>query len=133
MTSREEQVVQAIDHYREHGRPPEGFLAEGFELHQAETITGTAGLFKGQGALRAALEELAVGFEGLNFELARVEEQPDGRVAVGVRVTGRGRSSGIDASNTVSWLWSFEGAQATRLQVFEDPEGAFNAGSEPGS
>jgi ketosteroid isomerase-like protein len=118
-------VREAFDHFRSHGSPPDGLLANDFELHQADSIMGTAGVFKGKNAWEEALGELGQSFDELTYGLDRIEQRPDGRVAAAVRVTGRGRSSDIDVENTISWLLTLEGRQISELRVFEDPDEAF--------
>ena len=126
MAERAAQVLWALDFLRNYGRPPADFLAEDFEVRQADTATGAAGLFVGPDALRAALSELAAGFEGLALDTEEVVEKPDGTVAVVVHLSGRDRCNGLEVHNTIGWLWTFEGDTAMRLQVFEDPEGALS-------
>jgi ketosteroid isomerase-like protein len=120
-------VLWALDYLRNYGRTPADFLAEGFEVHRTGPTGETDGVFAGNDALRAVLSELAADFDGLALETDEPEEQSDGTVAMVVYLVGHDRESGTEVERAISWLWTFEGEAATKLQVFEDPDGALGA------
>lgn len=105
----------------------EGFLAPDFELHQADSIIDTAGVFHGQTAPENALRELGQAFAELKFEAERFVEAPDGRIVVLVHARGRGRGSGVKIDNHIAWIWTFRGDQAVRLEIYEDQTDALEA------
>src|SRR4051794_34205609 len=111
----------------ESGETDAGFLAPDFELHQASSIVGSAGLFHGQTALRDSLRELRESFDDLTFEPETFMEAPGGEVVVLVRARGRGRSSGMETRNRIGWVWTFRDDKAVRLVVYEDPAEALDA------
>ena len=116
-----------LDAFMRSGETDVGFLAADFELHQASSIVDTAGVFRGPGALGAALLELRESFDDLSFEAERFIHAPGGEVVVLVHVRGRGRGSGLEIDNRVAWVWTFRGDQAVRLVVYEEPANALEA------
>lgn len=127
MEDRIDRLRRAFDAFNTTGAPDTAFLAPDFEMRQASSIVDTAGVFTGPTALRDSLQELQESFDGLRFEAERLVEAPTDEIVVIVRVTGRGRGSGMEVDNRIGWVMSFRGEQATRLVVYEEPREALKA------
>ena len=58
----------------------------------------------------------------------------DHHVVVVLRMSGRGRGSGVPVEETIAHLWTLRDGKAVELQVYSDPEDALRdarAGREP--
>jgi ketosteroid isomerase-like protein len=115
-----DRLREAIEAFGRGEETDRDLLAPDFELHQASSIIDTAGVFRGPGALRESLSEIRESFDDLTFAPERILESPGGEVVVLVHVTGRGHGSGLEIDNHIAWVWSFRGAQAVRMTVYEE-------------
>jgi ketosteroid isomerase-like protein len=132
MADRAARVLWALDFFRNYGRLPGGFLADDFEVHHhAKSPAGAVEVFAGSDALRAALSEIAAAFDQVALEPDEPVEEPDGTVELEVSMLGRERDSGIDVEKRYSWLWTFEGEAAVRLQVVENSDDSGGGGGSP--
>ena len=80
--------------------------------------------YHGIAGVRAALESSDESFE--EFDL-----QPTGMIGVGSRhvvvvlkMSGRGRGSGVPVEETIAHLWTVRDGKAFEMQVYSDPEDA---------
>ncbi|MGH2981019.1 MAG: nuclear transport factor 2 family protein [Solirubrobacterales bacterium] len=55
-----------------------------------------------------------------HFEIAQISELEDGRVALFADYRARGRTSGVEVSGTVAWLYSFRDGKIVRLEGSTD-------------
>ena len=119
-----ERLRAALERFERTGETPSDFLAPDFELHQANSIVDTAGVFRGAEAFRDSLAELTESFESLSFTPERVLEAPGNEIVVLVHVQGRGRGSGLEIDNHIAWVWTFRDERAVRMVVYEEPDEA---------
>src|SRR3954466_15300119 len=102
-------------------------LAPNFELHQASSIIDPAGVFHGPGAILDVVAELEEAFENFRAEAEQLIEAPGGEIVVLVRASGRGRGSGAERDNHFAHVWTFRGAKAVRMVVYEEQAEALEA------
>jgi ketosteroid isomerase-like protein len=85
-----------------------------------------AGTLRGRDSLRTLLEGYLDSFEDYRAEPDRFLEADD-RVVAFLRITGRGRGSGLDFEDRPAHLWTIRDGKAIRLEVFPRGEGALEA------
>jgi ketosteroid isomerase-like protein len=111
------------------GGPPAAlaspYLDPEIEVIESEAIPDSD-TYQGKLGLKELLESLADTFEGLRFDPEEFVDVGD-RVLVLVRMTGRGKGSGIEIDELISHLWTDGGGRAIRLQAFNDWQQALTA------
>ena len=78
-----------------------------------------AGTLEGIEGFRSFLSRYLDSFESLRFDPERIVEA-DGRIVVFVRMSGQGRSSGLDVSASPGHVWAVEAGKLARFEVFAD-------------
>ena len=102
-------------------------LAHDFELHQASSIIDSAAVFKGPEAIRGVMGELEASFEEISVDAEEISEAPGGEIVVVLRISGRGRGSGIELDNRIGHVWTFRDDKAVRMVAYEEPADALKA------
>lgn len=111
--------------------PPDGLLADRFEVHQDRFIDAGR-VFRGPGAPGELMRTFAQSFSDLTLEVDSVQEAPDGRLVATIAVRGRGAASGIVIDKRQAHVWSFSAGEATAMQIHGQPTEALKAvGLEP--
>jgi ketosteroid isomerase-like protein len=86
-----------------------------------------AGTLEGLEGFRDFLSHYLDAFESLRFDPERLIED-DGRVVAFVRMSGKGRGSGLEVNSSPGHVWTVEAGKLTRLEVFPDGgQGALDA------
>lgn len=116
-----DRIRAGIERFNETGEIETEHFAADFEMHQASSIVDTAGVFRGRDALGAALSELQGSFEDLRFDPQQFLSAPTGEIIAVIRVTGRGRGSGVSIDNTIAWVVTTRGDETARVVVYEEP------------
>jgi hypothetical protein len=101
-------------------------LDDDFELHQ-DPVLDDARVFRGSDAPAALLALTAESFSEPAVHAERLVEAPAGEVVVFVRITGRGRASGIAIDRRQAHVWRFEERRARVMTVHGSPEEALRA------
>jgi ketosteroid isomerase-like protein len=101
-------------------------LGPGFELHQ-DPVLDNAKVFRGPDAPAALLALTAESFSEPSFQAEQFIEAPAGEIVVIVRVSGRGRASGIAINRQQAHVWRFEGDDAREMTVHGRAEEALRA------
>jgi len=80
--------------------------------------------YRGLAGVQAALESSDESFE--EFELAPTEMigVGDNHVVVVLKMSGRGRGSGVPVEETIAHLWTMRDGKAVEMQVYSDPADA---------
>ena len=79
--------------------------------------------YRGHAGVREALQGSFDAFDSFEFDAERFVVAGD-RVVVVVKMTGRGRESGVPVEARIAHLWTLRDGRAHRLQVYSDPEQA---------
>jgi ketosteroid isomerase-like protein len=87
-------------------------------LNQSPDMPGTAGTFPGYEGLRAVNRELHESWEEIAWVPAEVHELGDERYLILLRVSGRGRGSGIELEGEIGHIVTFRGEKAERLDAY---------------
>jgi ketosteroid isomerase-like protein len=85
-----------------------------------------AGTLRGHDSLRTLLEGYLDSFEDYRAEPDRFLEADD-RVVAFLRITGRGRGSGLEFEDRLAHLWTIRDGKAIRLEIFPRGEGVLEA------
>jgi ketosteroid isomerase-like protein len=81
--------------------------------------------FYGAAGIREYFKEIAAAWDEWRVELERVEEAPDGRVAVAMSMRLRGQASGVAFERRLGHLWEMRGGKLWRLTPYDDPDEPF--------
>jgi ketosteroid isomerase-like protein len=98
---------------------PEAELLDRPELPDPRTYHGHEGL-------RASIAESVAAFEDFHFVPERFFDAGE-KVVVILKMSGRGRASGVPVEERIAHLWTIAGGRAIRLQAFTDPAEALEA------
>jgi hypothetical protein len=91
-------------------------LGPDFELHQ-DPIMDNAKIFRGPDAPAALIALSAESFSEPAFQAEQFIEMPAGEIVVIVRVSGRGKASGIALDRQQAHVWRFDGQDAREMTV----------------
>jgi ketosteroid isomerase-like protein len=81
-----------------------------------QTYHGHEGFFENLG-------EMTDVFDDFRFEPLKIDENGD-RLLVTVRVTGRGKASGVEIDSRLFHLWTLRGQKAIRFEIYNEREQA---------
>jgi uncharacterized protein len=109
-------VVQAFIH-------PRAEMRDRPEVPDATTYVGWDGIVL---SLRASRET----FEDFHFVPERFLENED-KIVVILRMTGKGRTSGVPVEERIAHLWTVEDGRAVALQAYTSPADALEAADLP--
>ncbi len=101
-------------------------LGPDFELHQ-DPMLDNARVFRGAEAPAALMALTAESFSEPAVQAERFVETPAGEIVVIVRVSGRGRASGLAINRQQAHVWRFEGEEAREMTVYGSPNEALRA------
>jgi ketosteroid isomerase-like protein len=80
--------------------------------------------YRGREGARKALAVSDESFESFAMVPVELIGVGDQHVVVVLRMSGRGRGSGVPVEETIAHLWTVRGGKAVALQVYTDPEDA---------
>ena len=101
-------------------------LGEDFELHQ-DPVFDDARVFRGAGAPAELLALTARVVADATVEAERLIDLPGGEIVAFVRISGRGKASGIAIDRHQAHVWRFEGDRARQMTVHGSPAEALRA------
>lgn len=80
----------------------------------------TTGTVRGLSNARQFLEDYVAAFDTFVMEPERFIEADDGRIVVLVRLSGVGRSSGIEVEVEPTHVWTMQAGEAVTLEILPD-------------
>lgn len=80
--------------------------------------------YRGRAGVLEALASSDESFDEFTMTPLRLEGVGERHVVVVLRMSGRGRGSGVPVEEEIAHLWTVEDGKATTLQVYSDPEHA---------
>ena len=80
--------------------------------------------YRGRDGAREALAVSDESFESFTMTPEEMISVGDQHVVVVLRMSGRGRGSGVPVEETIAHLWTVRGGKAVKLQVYSDPADA---------
>jgi ketosteroid isomerase-like protein len=84
-----------------------------------DTYHGHEGFFENLG-------EMTDVFDDFRFEPLEIDESGE-RLLVTVRVTGRGKASGVEIDSRLFHLWTLRGSKAVRFEIYNERDEAESA------
>jgi uncharacterized protein len=99
---------------------------------EVEVVTSGAFLdrgavYRGHQGVREFLGMLDDAFDEFSYEVLELKELDDDRVLALLRVTARGKGSGLEVGRDAAHLWTLRGDKALRLEAFADHASARTA------
>jgi ketosteroid isomerase-like protein len=119
------EVVRRAYEALSHGDLPDGLLDAQIEYVNPRGAV-EPGTRHGLEAFRGAVEKLLEGWESWEMDAEAFEAAGDS-VAVLVRYTARGRSSGLEIEGRESALWTLHAGRVIRYEWFHEPADAFES------
>jgi ketosteroid isomerase-like protein len=103
---------------------------------EVEIVTSGAfldrgGAYRGHDGVREFLGMLDDAFDEFTYEVLELRELDEDRVLALLRVTARGKGSGLEVAKDAAHLWTLRGDKAIRLEAFADHESARAAAGSP--
>jgi ketosteroid isomerase-like protein len=93
----------------------------------SRSINDVRGVYEGLDGMRAALKRFFEPWDDVSWEVTGVTELADERLLVRTRVTGRGRSSGIEIEAEGAQVWKLRESRLARVTMYQGPEDALAA------
>ena len=84
-------------------------------------------VYRGHDGVREFLGMLDDAFDEFAYEVLELSEPDEDRVLALLRVTARGKGSGLEVAKDAAHLWTLRGDTAVRLEAFADHESALAA------
>jgi ketosteroid isomerase-like protein len=106
-----------------------GYLTPGFEIHDHAAPEGAVD--SGPNVLMENRRRLGEAFEDVRYEIKELREAGE-LIAARVRVSGRGRGSGLPIEDTFGMVWTIRAGMALRLDVYPSWETALEAAEHRG-
>ena len=95
------------------------FVAEDFEMQTPAALAAEPDTYRGHDGVRRWFSSFYDAVDSIRFELPRLEEH-NGRVVMAFRMTTRGRTTGLMASQEATTVCEVENGEITRL-TFHPP------------
>ena len=96
------------------------------EVHSSGSV-GERGTYRGHDGYRQWVGVWLEAWEEFRIDLDRIEPIDDSNVLVHVTQHGRGRGSGLEVTQTVTYLFTERDGLATRLHIYADRDEAIAA------
>jgi ketosteroid isomerase-like protein len=100
--------------------------SEEAEFHS--TFAASEGrVFRGRQGIRDYFETLGDAFVDMRIEIEEISDVATNRVVVELRVSGRGKGSGVNVEQRNGQVWTFVNGKVARIDSFMDRNEAFEA------
>jgi ketosteroid isomerase-like protein len=98
------------------------FLDADVEVVSSGAFLDRGAVYRGHDGVREFLGMLNDAFEEFSYEVLELTEPDEDRVLALLRVTARGKGSGLETTMDAAHLWTLRGDKAVRLEAFPDHE-----------
>jgi ketosteroid isomerase-like protein len=110
------------------------FLHPEIEWDESELPARRPGVYHGHEGVTRLLNENASLWEDINVVIDEIIEGGSDQVVAMIRVTGRGRNTGVDVELATAQVWTLRAGKAKRVRLYLDRQEAMEvAGSAPGT
>jgi ketosteroid isomerase-like protein len=103
------------------------YLDPAIEWDESELPARQPGIYQGHEGVRRLLRENATLWDDISVAVDEVLQCRDGSVVAFIRVTGRGRNTGVDVELATAQVWVIEGGKAVRVRLYLDRQEAIDA------
>jgi hypothetical protein len=117
----------AFDHFNRTGSLPAAVFDRDAVTNQAAEVLGTVGTFHGHLGWLELMDEVHEAFEAVRLEPERLVGIPPDRMAVLVRLSARGRGSGLSVDTPIAIVVTIRRGRAGRLDIYREPADALAA------
>jgi ketosteroid isomerase-like protein len=125
-------VVQCtFDYFNRTGSIPASAFDRDAVTNQAAEVLGTVGTFHGHQGWLDLMAEVREAFDVVRLEPERLVATPPGRIVVFVRLSARGRASGLSVDTPIAIVVTIRRGRAGRLDIYRDPADAVEAAGLP--
>jgi ketosteroid isomerase-like protein len=121
-------VRRAYEAFNHEGREAMfSYLHGDIEWDESDLPARRPGVYHGHEGVTRVLDENAALWEDIKVAIDDVVEGKDGRVAVFIRATGRGRHTGVAVELASAQVWSLRDGKADRVRLYLDRQEALEA------
>jgi ketosteroid isomerase-like protein len=117
----------AFDHFNRTGSLPAAVFDRNAVTHQAAEVLGTVGTFHGHEGWLKLMAEVHEAFDTVRLEPERLVGIPPDRMVVFVRLSARGRGSGLSVDTPIAIVVAIRRGRAGRLDIYREPSVALAA------
>jgi ketosteroid isomerase-like protein len=121
----------AFDHFNRTGSLPAAVFDRDAVTNQAAEVLGTVGTFHGHEGWLELMAEVREAFDAVRLEPERLVGVPPDAMVVFVRLSARGRGSGLSVDTPIAIVVTIRRGRAGRLDIFRDPADAVAAAGLP--
>jgi ketosteroid isomerase-like protein len=116
-----------FDYFNRTGSLPASAFDRDAVTNQAAEVLGTVGTFHGHEGWLELMAEMREAFDAVRLEPERLVAAPPDRIVVFVRLSARGRASGLALDTRIAIVVTIRGGRAGRLDVYREPADAVAA------
>jgi ketosteroid isomerase-like protein len=120
-----------FDHFNRTGSLPRSAFHRDALTHQATEVLGTVGTFRGYQGWLDLMAEVREAFDAVRLEPERLVGAPPDQIVVLVRLSARGRTSGLALDTPIAIVVTIRGGRAGRLDIYREPSDAVAAAGLP--
>ena len=117
----------AFDHFNRTGSLPAAVFDRAAVTNQAAEVLGTVGTFHGHQGWLELMDEVHEAFDAVRLEPERLVGSPPDRMVVLVRLSARGRGSGLSVDTPIAIVVTIRRGRAGRLDIYREPADALAA------
>lgn len=117
----------AFDYFNRTGSLPAAVFDRDAVTHQAAEVLGTVGTFHGYQGWLELMTEVHEAFDVVRLEPERLVGVPPARMVVFVRLSARGRGSGLSVDTPIAIVVAIRRGRAGRLDIYREPADALAA------
>jgi ketosteroid isomerase-like protein len=121
----------AFDCFNRTGSLPAAVFDRDAVTNQAAEVLGTVGTFHGHQGWLELMEEVREAFDAVRLEPERLVGVAPDRMVVFVRLSARGRGSGLSVDTQIAIVVTIRRGRAGRLDIYRDPADAVAAAGLP--
>lgn len=121
----------AFDHFNRTGSLPEAVFDRDAVTNQAAEVLGTVGTFHGYAGWLELMAEVQEAFDAVRLEPERLVGVPPDAMVVFVRLSARGRGSGLSVDTPIAIVVTIRRGRAGRLDIYREPADAVEAAGLP--
>ena len=120
-----------FDYFNRTGSLPAAVFDRDAVTHQAAEVLGTVGTFRGHKGWLELMAEVHEAFDSVRLEPVRLVGAPPDRMVVFVRLSARGRGSGLSVDTPIAIVVTIRRGRAGRLDIYREPADAVAAAGLP--
>ena len=120
-----------FDYFNRTGSLPAAVFDREAVTNQAAEVLGTVGTFRGHEGWLELMAEVHEAFDTVRLEPMRLVGVPPDRMVVFVRLSARGRGSGLSVDTPIAIVVTIRRGRAGRLDIYREPADAVAATGLP--